>query len=114
MTVSFSSTGVSCWVPVVELAGVNAQNNAVPSIFQSSVAGNPVSAPATNLNIGMDLWNASHAGSGGPNQAGVSKTVAPTGVMNDQWVHDGRELKRQKRKQSNRESARRSRLRKQL
>ncbi|KAL6520082.1 G-box binding factor [Orobanche hederae] len=93
--------------------GANAQNNAVPSIFQSSVAGNPVSAPATNLNIGMDLWNASHAGSGGPNQAGISQTVAPTGVVNDQWIHDERELKRQKRKQSNRESARRSRLRKQ-
>ncbi|KAL6551865.1 G-box binding factor [Orobanche gracilis] len=73
--------------PVIELSGANAQNNTVPSIFQSSVAGNPVSSPATNLNMGMDLWNASHADSGGPNQAGVSQTVAPTGVMNDQWIH---------------------------
>ncbi|KAG8384046.1 hypothetical protein BUALT_Bualt04G0077300 [Buddleja alternifolia] len=84
--------------------GANTQNNAVP--------GNPV--PTTNLNIGMDLWNASPAGSGAmklrPNPPGVS---APPGMMNDQWVQDERELKRQKRKQSNRESARRSRLRKQ-
>lgn len=46
--------------------------------------------PATNLNIGMDLWNANPAGSGAmkmqPNQAGVSQTVAPSGVMNDQWI----------------------------
>ncbi|XP_009109338.1 G-box-binding factor 1 isoform X2 [Brassica rapa] len=48
-------------------------------------------APGTNLNMGMDLWSS---------QTGVA-------------VKDERELKRQKRKQSNRESARRSRLRKQ-
>lgn len=39
--------------------------------------------------------------------------VVHDGMMPDQLVHDERELKRQKRKQSNRESARRSRLRKQ-
>ncbi|XP_042017811.1 G-box-binding factor 1-like isoform X7 [Salvia splendens] len=55
-----------------------------------------------------------NAGSGGPmklrpNSAGV----APSGMMNDQWIQDEREIKKQKRKQSNRESARRSRLRKQ-
>ncbi|KAL0462098.1 UNVERIFIED_CONTAM: G-box-binding factor 1 [Sesamum latifolium] len=98
--------------------GANAQNNGGPTNFQTSVPGNPVvSVPATNLNIGMDLWNASPAGSGAmklqPNQPGVSPTVAPPGMINDQWVQDERELKRQKRKQSNRESARRSRLRKQ-
>ncbi|GFP84439.1 g-box-binding factor 1 [Phtheirospermum japonicum] len=89
--------------------GANAQNGVQPNL-QTSVAGNPVvSGPATNLNIGMDLWNGS-----GPNRASVSPTVvAPSGVMSDQWVQDERELKRQKRKQSNRESARRSRLRKQ-
>ncbi|XP_050205947.1 G-box-binding factor 1 isoform X3 [Mercurialis annua] len=38
---------------------------------------------------------------------------APSAIMPEQWVQDERELKRQKRKQSNRESARRSRLRKQ-
>ncbi|KAL2247047.1 G-box-binding factor 1-like isoform X1 [Sesamum indicum] len=98
--------------------GANAQNNGVPTNFQTSVPGNPVvSVPATNLNIGMDLWNASPAGSGAmklrPNQPGVSPTIAPPGMINDQWIQDERELKRQKRKQSNRESARRSRLRKQ-
>ncbi|URE10237.1 Basic region leucine zipper [Musa troglodytarum] len=61
----------------------------------------PVSAPGraalpgppTNLNIGMDFWGASPAGS------------VPT--------KDEREVRRERRKQSNRESARRSRLRKQ-
>ncbi|CAN8276433.1 unnamed protein product [Cochlearia groenlandica] len=48
-------------------------------------------APGTNLNIGMGLWSS-------------QPCVA---------VKDERELKKQKRKQSNRESARRSRLRKQ-
>ncbi|GJV46859.1 G-box-binding factor 1-like protein isoform X1 [Tanacetum coccineum] len=42
-----------------------------------------------------------------------NQTVA-TPMQADQWVQDERELKRQKRKQSNRESATRSRLRKQL
>lgn len=45
--------------------------------------------------------------------AAPGATVVHDGMMPDQWVHDERELKRQKRKQSNRESARRSRLRKQ-
>ncbi|KAG5388896.1 hypothetical protein IGI04_030437 [Brassica rapa subsp. trilocularis] len=53
--------------------------------FPSLLTGVP--GPPTNLNIGMDYWN---------------------GHGNDE-----RELKRQKRKQSNRESARRSRLHKQ-
>ncbi|XP_044470148.1 G-box-binding factor 1-like isoform X9 [Mangifera indica] len=39
--------------------------------------------------------------------------IGREGIMPDQWIQDERELKRQKRKQSNRESARRSRLRKQ-
>ncbi|XP_022858288.1 G-box-binding factor 1 [Olea europaea var. sylvestris] len=99
--------------------GANAQNSG-PANFQNSVPGNPVvSMPATNLNIGMDLWNASSAVSGAmklcPSQTSVSPTVAPSpsGMMNEHWIQDDRELKRQKRKQSNRESARRSRLRKQ-
>ncbi|KAK2977023.1 hypothetical protein RJ640_011081 [Escallonia rubra] len=93
--------------------GANAQNNNGANLH-TSVPGNPVvSMPATNLNIGMDLWNPSPAGTGAmkmrPNPAGVSQA----GAMPDQWVQDEREMKRQKRKQSNRESARRSRLRKQ-
>ncbi|KAF4380633.1 hypothetical protein F8388_016987 [Cannabis sativa] len=104
--------------------GANAQNNSAGSILQASVSGKPVgSMPATNLNIGMDLWNASSGGGGAtklrPNPSGASSSAASAsmigreGVMPDQWVQDERELKRQKRKQSNRESARRSRLRKQ-
>ncbi|XP_035839844.1 G-box-binding factor 1 isoform X3 [Helianthus annuus] len=99
------------------LADANAQNiNSGPNI-QTPVPGNPVvSMGGTNLNMGMDLWNPS-AGSGTmkmrPNHSGAHTAVPPP-MMPDQWVQvDEREIKRQKRKQSNRESARRSRLRKQ-
>ncbi|URD96264.1 hypothetical protein MUK42_03893 [Musa troglodytarum] len=54
-----------------------------------------VAGPTTNLSIGMDYW------------------VAPTSAIPPEHGKDVRELKRQRRKQSNRESARRSRLRKQ-
>ncbi|KAJ4835714.1 hypothetical protein Tsubulata_021717 [Turnera subulata] len=89
------------------LADANAQNN-------TAVPGKPVvSMPATNLNIGMDLWNASPAAAAaGATKMRANPSSAPAG-MPDQWIQDERELKRQKRKQSNRESARRSRLRKQ-
>ncbi|CAN4083239.1 unnamed protein product [Withania somnifera] len=95
--------------------GASAQNNPATANYPTSIHGNPVTVPATNLNIGMDVWNASAAGPGAikiqPNES-----VPVMGLerrMNDQWINDERELKRQKRKQSNRESARRSRLRKQ-
>ncbi|RYQ80293.1 hypothetical protein Ahy_Scaffold1g106802 isoform F [Arachis hypogaea] len=68
---------------------------------------------ATNLNIGMDLWNASSAGADATklrNNQPAPGAVNPPTIMGRE---DERELKRQKRKQSNRESARRSRLRKQ-
>ncbi|CAN6482207.1 unnamed protein product [Victoria cruziana] len=88
----------------------------------STVSGKPV-GPTTNLNIGIDLWNASPAGAVNVKArsaaAGVSSTVVPApiiareGAPSDLWMQDERELKRQRRKQSNRESARRSRLRKQ-
>ncbi|XP_043711813.1 G-box-binding factor 1-like isoform X5 [Telopea speciosissima] len=92
-----------------------------------SVPGKPgksvVIRPATNLNIGMDLWNTSSGGvplKTRPNASGVSPVVAPAPVVGREgfvaehlWIQDERELKRQRRKQSNRESARRSRLRKQ-
>ncbi|XP_061342322.1 G-box-binding factor 1 [Gastrolobium bilobum] len=104
--------------------GANAQNNSVGGISQSSTPGKPVvSMSASNLNIGMDLWNASPAGVEAAkmrhNQSAASGNVAPSTIMGrevalgEQWIQDERELKRQKRKQSNRESARRSRLRKQ-
>ncbi|XP_057869014.1 bZIP transcription factor 16 isoform X1 [Cryptomeria japonica] len=86
-----------------------------------------VSLPMPNLNIGMDFWNASAAGSVAPvkgrrGTAAITSTIVPTntqlipgrdGLPSELWVQDERELKRQRRKQSNRESARRSRLRKQ-
>ncbi|XP_010437315.1 PREDICTED: G-box-binding factor 1 [Camelina sativa] len=68
----------------------DASSQSTTGEIQGSVPMKPV-APGTNLNIGMDLWSS---------QPGVP-------------MKDERELKRQKRKQSNRESARRSRLRKQ-
>lgn len=100
--------------------GANAQNSSGTVSGQGSVPGKPVVAvPATNLNIGMDLWNSSAAGAVKMRPSTGASTVTPgmvgrEGLMPDhQWVQDERELKRQKRKQSNRESARRSRLRKQ-
>ncbi|KAJ0734577.1 putative transcription factor bZIP family [Helianthus annuus] len=98
------------------LADANARNNNSGPNVQMPVPGNPVvSMPATNLNMGMDLWNPS-AGSRSikmqPNHSGVSQPGVPPQIMVDQWGQDEREFKRQK-KQSNRESARRSRLRKQ-
>ncbi|KAF9596243.1 hypothetical protein IFM89_008406 [Coptis chinensis] len=54
-----------------------------------------------------------------PYASGVSQPVTPVtmvgseGVVSGQWILDEHELKRQKRMQSNRESARRSRLKKQ-
>ncbi|KAJ7519412.1 hypothetical protein O6H91_20G037300 [Diphasiastrum complanatum] len=84
----------------------------------------------TGLNVGVDYWaaasqGASAAGKGNHNPA-MTQALIPTfpngpymgavgreGGGTDHWVQDERELKRQRRKQSNRESARRSRLRKQ-
>ncbi|KAJ6816158.1 DNA-binding protein EMBP-1-like [Iris pallida] len=106
-----------------------AQNNGTTA--ESSYSGRartvsklPVSAPGraafpgppTNLNIGMDIWNASHVGTGavkGRPNAMASAAVGANGVMPEHQWQDERELKRERRKQSNRESARRSRLRKQ-
>ncbi|KAK7252897.1 hypothetical protein RIF29_37158 [Crotalaria pallida] len=101
--------------------GANAQNNSDGAV---SVPGKPVvSMSATNLNIGMDLWNASPASAENAkirhNQSVASGVVASSTTMKhdvprgEHWIQDERELKRQKRKQSNRESARRSRLRRQ-
>ncbi|GKU94575.1 hypothetical protein SLEP1_g8047 [Rubroshorea leprosula] len=97
------------------LADASAHNNTAGAV-QSLVPGKPIaSIPVTTLNIGMDIWSASPAAAGAatirPNSSGAASTVAPG--MPEQWIQDERELKRQKRKQSNRESARRSRLRKQ-
>ncbi|KQK22645.1 bZIP transcription factor 16 [Brachypodium distachyon] len=73
--------------------------------------------PATGVNMGMDYWGAPtsvpmHG------KVAAAPTSAPSSnsrdiILSDPAIKDEREVKRQKRKQSNRESARRSRLRKQ-
>ncbi|KAJ4842576.1 bZIP transcription factor 16 [Turnera subulata] len=83
----------------------------------------PISAtPTTNLNIGMDYWGAPAATAvpairgkvpSTPVAGGIVTTGSRDSVQSQLWLQDERELKRQRRKQSNRESARRSRLRKQ-
>lgn len=87
-----------------------------------------VSPPTTNLNIGMDIYNVPAQGSVTPvkgrrGATNIVSTVVPAtsqlmpgrdGVPSELWVQDERELKRQKRKQSNRESAKRSRMKKQM
>nr|DAD32303.1 TPA_asm: hypothetical protein HUJ06_011154 [Nelumbo nucifera] len=83
-----------------------------------------VSGPTTNLNIGMDYWGAAAPSSSATTRAKLPVIPASTAIVSsnqigsrdgnpEAWLQDERELKRQRRKQSNRESARRSRLRKQ-
>lgn len=77
-----------CFVLTITSSGANAQ---------ASVPGKPVgSMPATSLNMGMDLWNASPAGAGAAkvrsNPSGASSAHGPPtmigreGVMPDQWM----------------------------
>ncbi|XP_023743703.1 bZIP transcription factor 68 isoform X2 [Lactuca sativa] len=92
---------------VSQNGGPNVGNN------QTMVVG-----PTTNLNIGMDYWSGTNSSNihGKLTSAPVAGGVVTTGSRDMQlqpWLQDERELKRQRRKQSNRESARRSRLRKQ-
>ncbi|KAK9048289.1 hypothetical protein SSX86_032748 [Deinandra increscens subsp. villosa] len=78
--------------------------------LQNDNSGNPVvhmPATAGNLNRGIEMQ---------ANPSGAPQTVVPPLVMGHNPTiiqQDDRELKKQKRKQSNRESARRSRMRKQ-
>lgn len=83
-------------------------NKTMPLVpVQSGAVIGGVAGPATNLNIGMDYWGAT-----GSSPLPAMRGKVPSGsVRGEQW--DERELKKQKRKLSNRESARRSRLRKQ-
>ncbi|KAK4771910.1 hypothetical protein SAY86_013685 [Trapa natans] len=97
-----------------EFGTSTSQDNAAGANVHPSLTGKPVSsAPATNLNIGMDVWNSSSAHGAAKIRPTVSPALVPSAMMPDQWIQDEREIKRQRRKQSNRESARRSRLRKQ-
>ncbi|KAK6251548.1 hypothetical protein SCA6_005553 [Theobroma cacao] len=98
--------------------------NTAMAIVPISTAGAPtaVPGPTTNLHIGMDYWG-TPASSAVPAMRGKVPSTAVAGgivtpasrdsVQSQLWLQDERELKRQRRKQSNRESARRSRLRKQ-
>ncbi|KAM3385526.1 hypothetical protein ACQJBY_009389 [Aegilops geniculata] len=81
----------------------------------------PVSAPGRaalpnatpNLNIGIDLWSASQSLAVIPVQGEANPGLALARCDGVGQLQDEREIKRERRKQSNRESARRSRLRKQ-
>ncbi|KAK9129939.1 hypothetical protein Sjap_010426 [Stephania japonica] len=102
--------------------GPNAQNGTLavessPNAMRQSATNLHASLPgkpASNSNIRTNLWNGSSAGAvaskSKPSESDASPPVAPSRVVGHE---DERELKRLKRKQSNRESARRSRLRKQ-
>ncbi|KAG0609178.1 hypothetical protein M758_8G164100 [Ceratodon purpureus] len=73
----------------------------------------PVGAPGSgSLDMSLDYWSAGSVPQpkGGKRASGSPSTSAPPAEL---WLTDEREVKRQRRKQSNRESARRSRLRKQ-
>ncbi|KAG0474085.1 hypothetical protein HPP92_015942 [Vanilla planifolia] len=83
-----------------------------PKLPVSAPGRTTLSGPATNLNIGMDIWNHPTAGCV-PFKVGSNETGPNGTVVDRSWIQDERELKRERRKQSNRESARRSRLRKQ-
>ncbi|KMZ67355.1 G-box-binding factor [Zostera marina] len=96
------------------------------SVIPVQTAGaHAVSGPTTSLNIGRDYWGAHNqppmasvrgeiAGAPGVGTMVPSCVTGPReNIPSDLWMQDEREIKRQKRKQSNRESARRSRLRKQ-
>ncbi|MCO5574521.1 hypothetical protein L7F22_028306 [Adiantum nelumboides] len=90
-----------------------------------SIGGKQVvgAGPVTNLNIGMDYWSggtpgllANNRGGKRASMAGNTTALIPSTantMSGELWMQDERELKKQRRKQSNRESARRSRLRKQ-
>ncbi|GJY53595.1 bZIP transcription factor 68-like protein isoform X1 [Tanacetum coccineum] len=102
----------------IEATGEGSQNGNSANGGPNAPVNQIVGGPATNLNIGMEYWN----GANSPNMPAMHGKVASgpvTGGMapgtreSQIWLQDERELKRQRRKQSNRESARRSRLRKQ-
>ncbi|XP_048319624.1 bZIP transcription factor 16 isoform X1 [Ziziphus jujuba] len=95
------------------------QTMAIMPITAAAAPG-AVPGPATNLNIGMDYWSAQAASPIPAMRGKVPSTPVAGGIVTagsrdsaQLWLQDERELKRQRRKQSNRESARRSRLRKQ-
>ncbi|GAB4834788.1 bZIP transcription factor 16 [Ancistrocladus abbreviatus] len=110
-----SAHGSQNGIPNAPHAMVNSAMSIIP--MSTAAAPGSIPGPTTNLNIGMDYWG-TPASSTIPAMPGKvpSGPVAAGSRDNMQtqlWLQDERELKRQRRKQSNRESARRSRLRKQ-
>ncbi|KAL4565094.1 hypothetical protein LXL04_029178 [Taraxacum kok-saghyz] len=99
------------------LASQNGNSGHVSENGGPNVANNQTMAvgPATNLNIGMDYWNGTNPSNihGKVTSAPMVTSSSRDNMQLQPWLQDERELKRQRRKQSNRESARRSRLRKQ-
>ncbi|CAF2122794.1 unnamed protein product [Brassica napus] len=82
-------------------------------IMPNTAPGVPV--PPTNLNIGMGYWGAPIPGMHGKVSTpvpGVFAQMSRDGGHSQPWLQEERELKRQRRKQTNREAAQRSRLRK--
>lgn len=82
-------------VTALLFSGANAQNTTGGPNTKSSVTGKPItSVPATNLNMGMDLWNNTTAASGAAKARAnaVSSAIVPApmvgrdGVMPEQWV----------------------------
>ncbi|XP_020098729.1 common plant regulatory factor 1-like isoform X2 [Ananas comosus] len=83
------------------------------TVATANVVGNPVgSVPSSGSGMDFDITKVKAIGTPVPPPAGVMIT-GRNGVPPELWAKDERELKRERRKQSNRESARRSRLRKQ-
>ncbi|CAI9785032.1 unnamed protein product [Fraxinus pennsylvanica] len=100
----------------------NSMVNQTLSIMPVAAAGAVGGVPhTTNLNIGIDYWGAAtpstipamHGKVPSLVAGGMVTTGSRENVQSQIWIQDERDLKRQRRKQSNRESARRSRLRKQ-
>jgi plant G-box-binding factor len=112
-----SAEGEPSQAAVVRYAAVESP---YPAAKGRSASKLPVSAPGRaalpnatpNLNIGMDLWSASPA-LAVPAVQGEANPGLALARRDSVTQLDERELKRERRKQSNRESARRSRLRKQ-
>ncbi|XVF13688.1 hypothetical protein REPUB_Repub08aG0229500 [Reevesia pubescens] len=98
-------------------------NQAMPVVPLSTTGpATAVHGPTTNLHIGMDYWGTTASSTipamrgkvpSTPVAGGIATPASRDSVQSQLWLQDERELKRQRRKQSNRESARRSRLRKQ-
>lgn len=126
-TTSYNAHGGSAFGASGAQAANSTVNLAIAAV-PISIAGksSTVAGSKTNLNIGMDYWSGSTTATSTmrgkrpavprttamvPAPQSISLMVPCDGVPAELW--DEREIKRQRRKQSNRESARRSRLRKQ-